>query len=55
MTGTLRGVSNKHCLFFFFSFDRIFFILAGKEDNHKILEEFEFWRDPTTDSGITCP
>ena len=25
-----------------FIFDRIFFILAGKEDNHNILDEFEY-------------
>ena len=36
-------------------FDRIFFIYAGKEDNHKISNEFEIWSDSTTDCGVTCP
>ena len=30
-------------------FDRILFILAGNEDIHKSLYEFEFRTDPTTD------
>ena len=36
-------------------FDRILFILAGKEDMHKSLDEFEFKPDPTTDYGVSCP
>ena len=32
-----------------FIFDWIFFILAGKEDNHKSSDEFEIRPDPTTD------
>ena len=36
-------VSNKHCLLpFFFIFNWIFFILAGIEDMHESLDEFEF-------------
>ena len=35
LTITVWGVSNKHCLL-------PFFILAGKEDMHESLDEFEF-------------
>ena len=31
------------------------FILAGSEDIHKSLNEFEFRPDSTTDSIVTCP
>ena len=37
------------------SFDRIFFILAGKEDNYNISVEFEFRPDSTKDCGVSCP
>ena len=30
-------------------------ILAGNEDVHKSLDEFEFQPDPTTDLGVSCP
>ena len=33
----------------------IFFILAGNEDMHESLDEFEFQQDPTTDYGVRCP
>ena len=36
-------------------FDQILFILAGNEDIHKSLYEFEFRTNPTTDYGISCP
>ena len=36
-------------------FDPILFILAGNEDMHKILVEFEFRPDRTTDYGVSCP
>ena len=36
-------------------FDRILFIVAGNEDMHKSLDEFEFRPDPTTDYGVSCP
>ena len=36
-------------------FDRIHFILAGNNDIHKSLNEFEIWRDPTMDCGVGCP
>ena len=37
-----------------FIFDRIFFILAGKEDYHNILDKFEFGPDSTKDCGVSC-
>ena len=39
----------------FLVFDRIFFILAGLEDNHNISDEFEFSPDSTRDCGVSCP
>ena len=33
----------------------IFFILAGNEDMHESLDEFEIRQDPTTDYGVSCP
>ena len=38
-----------------FIFDRIFFILAGKEDNHHISDKFEFQPDSTKDYRVSCP
>ena len=35
-------------------FDRIHFILAGNDDIHKSLNEFEIRRDPTMDYGVGC-
>ena len=35
-------------------FDRILFILAGNDDIHKSLDEFEIWPDSKTDYGISC-
>ena len=35
-------------------FHRILSILAGNEDKHKSLNEFEFRIDPTSNSGVTC-
>ena len=47
---------GKWCLHLFSAvFDPIFFILAGKEDMHKVSDEFEFWADQTTDYGVSCP
>ena len=43
------------CHRFSVGFDPILFILAGKEDVHKILDEFEFLPDRTTDYGLSCP
>ena len=28
---------------------------AGKKDNRKSLNEFEFWQDPITDYCVSCP
>ena len=36
-------------------FDRIHFILAGNDDIHKGLYEFEIRRVPTMDYGVVCP
>ena len=36
-------------------FDRIFFILAGNEDIHKISNEFGIRSDRTKDCGVNCP
>ena len=30
-------------------------MLAGNEDIHKSLDEFEFRPDPTIDYGVSCP
>ena len=37
------------------AFDLIFFKLAGNDDMHESLDEFEIWRDTTTDYGVSCP
>ena len=36
-------------------FVRIHFILAGNDDIHKSLNEFEIRRDPTMHHGVGCP
>ena len=47
---------GKWCLHLFsVAFDPILFILAGREDMHKILDEFEFQPDRTTGYGVSCP
>ena len=47
---------GKWCLHLFsIAFDPILFILAGNEDMHKILNQFEFWPDRSTDYGVSCP
>ena len=35
--------------------DPIFIKLAGNKDMHNIMNVFEFWPDPTTDYGVSCP
>ena len=35
-------------------FDRIHFILAGNDDIHKSLNEFEIRGDPIMDYGVGC-
>ena len=37
------------------AFDRILFILAGNDDMHESLDEFEICPDWTTDYGFSCP
>ena len=46
-----NDVSTFILLFFY----QIFFKLVGKEDRHKITDEFEFRRDRTTPYRVTCP
>ena len=41
--------------FFSIAIDPILFKLAGNEDMHNILDEFEFRPDLTTDYGVSCP
>ena len=41
--------------FFSVAIDPILFKLAGNEDMHNILDEFEFRPDLTTDYGVSCP
>ena len=38
-----------------FIFDRIIIKVAGNQDRHKSLDEFDFGSDPTTHFGVTCP
>ena len=46
-----NDVSTFSRMFFY----PILFILAGNEDMHKILDEFEFRPDRATDYGVSCP
>ena len=40
---------GKQCLHFFSAvLDRILFILAGNDNIHESLDEFEIWLDPNT-------
>ena len=34
---------------------RSFFILAGNDDMHERLDEFEIWSDSNPDYGVSCP
>ena len=36
-------------------FYRILFILAGNNNMHESLDEFEIWPDSTMDYGVSCP
>ena len=40
---------------FSIAFDQILFILAGNDDMHQSLDEFEIWPDWTTFYGVSCP
>ena len=51
--GLLWGKGRHHV--FSTVFDRILFILAGNDDIHKSLHEFEIRLDATTDNRVSCP
>ena len=55
--GNKYGYSGeKWCHHIFLNvFDWIHFILAGNDDIHKTLNEFEIRRGPTMDYGVGCP
>ena len=49
-------MGKKQCLHFFSAlFHPFLFILAGIDDMHGNLEEFEIQPDPTTDCRVSCP
>ena len=53
---TDRVIMEKQCCPFFSAvFYPILFILAGNDDMHESLEEFEIRVDQTTDCGVSCP
>ena len=50
-----RLTSGKRCSHLFSPvYDPILMILAGSEDMHKRLDEFEFGQDLTTGCRVTC-
>ena len=53
---TVMVTVGKRCHHVFLNvFDRIHFILAGNNDIHKSLNEFEIRPDRTMDYGVGCP
>ena len=51
-----RLIMGKCCLHAsLFIFDRIIIKVAGNQDRHKSLDEFDFRPDQTTHFGVTCP
>ena len=50
----LEHLKNRRHHFFSVAIDPILFKLAGNEDMHNILDEFEFRPDQTTDYGVSC-
>ena len=53
---TDRVMMEKWCCHFFSAvFNLILFILAGNDDMHESLEEFDIRPDPTTDCRVSCP
>ena len=54
LTMELAALDRRHH-FFSVAIDPILFKLAGNEDMHNILDEFEFQPDLTTDYGDSCP
>ena len=51
----LERLKNRCRHFFSVAIDQIHFKFVGNEDMHNISNEFEFWPDWTTDSGVICP
>ena len=51
----LERLKNRRHHVFSVAIDPILFKLAGNEDMHNILDEFEFRPDRTTDYGVSCP
>ena len=51
----LERLKNRRHHFFSVAIDPILFKLAGNEDTHNILDDFEFRTDLTTDYGASCP
>ena len=51
----LQRLKNRCHHFFSVAIDPILFKLAGNEDVHNILDEFEFRPDLTFDYGVSCP
>ena len=51
----LERLKNRRHHFFSVTIDPIFFKLAGNEDMHNILDEFEFRPDRTTDYRVSFP
>ena len=49
-----NGKKRRHHVFSN-AFAQILFILAGNDDIHMSLDEFEIWPDLTTDYGVSCP
>ena len=51
----LERLKNRRHHFFSVAIDPILFKLAGNEDRHNILDEFEFQPDLTTNYRVSCP
>ena len=51
----LERLKNRCHHFFSVAIDPILFKLAGNENMHNILDEFEFRPDQITDYGVSCP
>ena len=51
----LERLKNQCHHFFSVAIDPLLFKLAGNEDMHNILDEFEFPPDRITDYGVSCP
>ena len=51
----LERLKNRRHHVFSVAIVPILFKLAGNEDRHNILDEFEFRPDLTTDYGVSCP